>query len=205
MVTKGGKPALAQDFGVKSRAGEYARWRFLAVDPGDVHVGLAEFERKTDSNWYCVWAGEKTPNEFLPWFAEGLRKTRWEHVVVESWKLFPEAAKFYTGSDMPTSRLIGSITALAAFLPPVSDWLDEPVVVTYQDPQIKKPTRALLQRRKLQSVAKLLGVVGDHATDAELHGYKYLFDRKLPFENATQQKKRLDTEHIDLTHRHTLW
>lgn len=205
MVMKGGKPALARDFGVRSRADEHARWRFLAIDPGDEHVGLAEFERKIDGVWYCVWAGEMTPEQFLPWFVEGLQKLRWAHVVVESWKLFPESAKFYVGSDMPTSRLIGSIAALAEFLPPTSDWMDEPVVVTYQDPQIKVPTRSVLKRRKLRSVAKVLKVSGDHASDAELHGFKYMIDHGETFENTTQQERRLAAEHPPLTHSHALW
>ena len=88
-----GKPKLAKDFGAVSRGQEQARWRFLAVDPGDEHVGLAEFERKDDGVWYCVWAGEKRPPEFLRWFAEGLRTSRWESVAVESWRLFPESAE----------------------------------------------------------------------------------------------------------------
>lgn len=204
MVSKDGEFALSLDFGIRSRAEEYARWRFLAVDPGDEHVGLAEFERKIDGIWYCAWAGEKTPEEFLPWFAEGLQKLRWEHIVVESWRLFPESAKFYVGSDMPTSRLIGSIAALSEFLPTTGDWLDEPVV-TYQSPQIKVPIRSVLKRRKLRSVAKVLKVSGDHASDAELHGFKYLVDHKLTFENMTQQDRRLAAEHPPLTRSHALW
>ncbi|QBZ73229.1 holliday junction resolvase [Microbacterium phage Theresita] len=205
MVMKGGKPALARDFGVRSRALEHARWRFLSIDPGDEHVGLAEFERKADGVWYCVWAGEMTPEVFLPWFVEGLKMDRWEHVVVESWHLFPESAKFYVGSDMPTSRLIGSITALAAYIPDEGAWFDDPVVVTLQSPQIKVPTRSILKRRKLRSVAKVLKVSGDHASDAELHGFKYLVDHKLTFENTTQQERRLAAEHPPLTHSHALW
>lgn len=204
-MMKNGKVALAQDFGVRSRAAEHARWRFLAIDPGDEHVGLAEFERKQDGVWYCVWAGEMTPEGFLPWFAEGLQKVRWLHVVVESWRLFPESAKFYVGSDMPTSRLIGSIAALAAFLPPTSDWMDEPVEVTYQSPQIKIPTRSVLKRRKLRAMAKVLKVTGDHASDAELHGFKYLIDHGLTFENTTQQERRLAAGEHPLTHSHDLW
>lgn len=205
MVMKGGDFALAQDHGVKPPNSDHLRWRFLAIDPGDEHVGLAEFERKNDGVWYCAWAGEKTPEQFLPWFAEGLRKDRWEHVVVESWRLFPESAKFYVGSDMPTSRLIGSIEAMATYVPDADTWFDDPVAVTYQSPQIKVPTRSVLKRRKLRSVAKILKVSGDHASDAELHGFKYMIDHGLTFENVTQQERRLAVEHPNLTHSHTLW
>lgn len=205
MVMYKDKPALAEDFGVRSRAAEHARWRFLAIDPGDVHVGLAEFERKQDGIWYCVWAGEKTPDEFLPWYVEGIRKSRWLRVVVESWKLFPQAAPIYVGSDMPTSRLIGAIKALAAFCSPEGAWFDEAPKVVFQDPQIKVPTRGLLRKRKLRSTAKVLGVPLDHASDAELHGFKYLIDTKQTFENTTQQERRLRDVRPDLSHSHYLW
>lgn len=200
----GGKKADVWSVGVPETTPENYT-RMVAIDPGDAHVGLAEFERKRGGVWYCVWAGEMTPEAFLPWLAEGLRQGRWRHVVVESWKLFPESAKFYVGSDMPTSRLIGSISALAAFLPPTSDWLDEPVPVVFQDPQIKVPTRSVLKRRKLRAIAKVLKVAGDHASDAELHGFKYLIDHDLTFENVTQQQKRLAETSPDSTHNHALW
>uniref|UniRef100_A0AAU6R580 Holliday junction resolvase n=1 Tax=Micrococcus phage Olihed TaxID=3092209 RepID=A0AAU6R580_9CAUD len=207
MVMRNGKPALASDFGVKppSHTAAMRRWRFLAIDPGDEHVGLAEFECGPDKVWYCVWAGEKTPEEFLPWYVTGLRGDRWEWVVVESWHLFPESSKFYVGSDMPTSRLIGSIEALAAYIPEDGAWFDEPVAVTRQDPQIKIPTRSVLKRRKLRSIARVLKVSGDHASDAELHGFKYMVDHKLTFENVTQQERRLAATHPQLSHSHALW
>ena len=126
--------------------------------------------------------------------------------MCESWRLFPESAKFYVGADMPTSRLIGSITALAEFLHPTDNWLREgglPVVL--QSPQIKIPTRAVLKRRKLRSIAKVLKVSGDHASDAELHGFKYIIDQGETFENTTQQAARLARNPSSLTHSHSLW
>ena len=57
-------PKLKPDEGVQRR--------FLAIDPGDEHVGLAEFECRADEIWYCVWAGEMPPEAFLLWFAEGV-------------------------------------------------------------------------------------------------------------------------------------
>ncbi|QCQ57483.1 holliday junction resolvase [Microbacterium phage Sucha] len=202
MVKRNGKPAIARDFGVHPRDWSGSP-SFLAIDPGDVHVGLSEF-RRIDGVWYCVWAGEKTPDEFLDWYVDGLRTSRWVYVVVESWKLFPQAAPIYVGSDMPTSRLIGAIRALARFVPVDSGWFDEPMPVHLQDPQIKVPTRGVLKRRKLRSVAKILGVPADHASDAELHGYKFLIDQKEPINNTNQQNAYwADTR--DLTPRHSIW
>lgn len=202
MVMRKGKPAIAQDFGAKLRPQDH-RPAFLAIDPGDVHVGLAEFQQ-IDGVWYCIWAGEKTPDEFLEWYHEGLMLRRWVHVVIESWKLFPQAAPVYVGSDMPTSRLIGAIRALARFVPKDEGWFDGNVMTTLQDPQIKIPTRGYLKRRKLRSVAKILGIPLDHASDAELHGYKYLIDRKEPINSITQQNEYWKTTR-DLSGRHSIW
>lgn len=201
MVMRNGKPAIAQDFGIRPR--DWHRPSFLAIDPGDVHVGLAEFQQ-IDGTWYCVWAGEKTPDEFLPWFVEGIRLSRWVRVVVESWKLFPQAAPIYVGSDMPTSRLIGAIKAIAAFCSPDTGWMDEAPRVVMQDPQIKVPTRGVLRRRKLRSVAKILGIPLDHASDAELHGYKHLIDAKEPINNTNQQNAYW-AQTRDLSGRHSIW
>lgn len=196
---------VAKDFGVHLRH-RPGKTRFLCIDPGDVHVGLAEFQRVGDGEWFCAWAGEMTPDEFLVWYVEGLRQARWDHVVCESWKLFPESAKFYVGSDMPTSRLIGAIAALAAFVPTGDDWVAEPEPKLYfQDPQIKVPTRGWLKRRKMRSVARILGVTADHATDAELHGYKHLIDAEAPIGNATAQAEFWKDRPRELSLRHNLW
>lgn len=208
MVLRNGKPANGvTDFGVRPSPSSELVERFLTVDPGDVHVGVAEFTRFRGSGpWFCTWAAEFTPDTFLPWLVLGLQQRRWTHVVVESWRLFPKAAPIYIGSDMPTSRLIGAIAALVAFVPEDDAWFDEAVGLSLQDPQIKVPTRGYLKKRKLRSVAKILGVTLDHASDAELHGYKYLIDRNQPFNNATQQENYWrDVEQRELSPRHDLW
>lgn len=202
MKNREGKPAIAQDHGVKGpRSWHYPM--MLAIDPGDVHVGVAEFIR-IDGIWTCTWAHEYTPDTFLPWFVEGIRSGKWERVLLESWKLFPEAAKLYVGSDMPTSRLIGAIKAIAAFCAPEGAWFDEAPKVILQDPQIKVPTRSMLRRRKLRSVAKILGIPLDHAADAELHGYKWLFDNKERMTTVVEQD-RYWAGTRDLSPRHSIW
>lgn len=203
MVMRNGKPAIAADFGATAHP-EHSQSRFLAIDPGDVHVGLAEFSRRLvspEDPYVCTWAGEMRPEAFLPWYAEGLAKGRWFEVVVEGWTLFPEAAPIYVGSDMPTSRLIGAIEGLAQY-GSWNDlgWFDELTPVVRQSPQIKVPARSMLKRRKLRSIAKVLGVAGDHATDAELHGYKRLSDRNLPWENLTQMEVRLKDRRLSADH-----
>ena len=66
-------------------------------------------------------------------------------------------------------------------------------------------TRGVLKRRKLRSIAKVLGVPLDHASDAELHGFKHLYDHGETFENTTQQERRLAELSPDSTHQHALW
>jgi hypothetical protein len=204
MVMRNGKPAIAQDFGAKPSPAAVHKPRFIAIDPGDVHVGVAEFERQTGGEWLCRWAHEFTPETFEQWYVEGLQKSRWVRVVIEWWKLFPESAPMYIGSDMPTSRLIGAIQALARAVPSDAGWFDDEVPTYLQSPQIKVPCRALLKRRKLRSVAKILGIPGDHASDAELHGYKWLFDHHETIANAKAQDAFYANTR-DLSGRHSIW
>lgn len=197
-----GKHKLAGDYGAHPGF-QLHTTRFLSVDPGDVHVGVAEFVRVTGGVWFVEWAREMTPDEFLLYFFNGVRKHAWHWVVVEEWRLFPEQAPRSVGSDMPTSRLIGGIQALAKHAP-TSSWPDtgeDRLPVYFQSPKIKVPTRSWLKRRKMRSVAKIMKVAGDHATDAELHGYHYLIKQDEPVWNAVAQNKY----YPPLTASHDLW
>lgn len=181
------------------------RERILAVDPGDVHVGVAEFALYPSEPWRVTWAGEMTPPEFLEHLARYLPRSRWDRLVVEEWRLFPEHAPRAVGSDMPTSRLIGGIQALVRFLSNTpTDLGVEPIEPVMQSPQIKIPTRSWLHRRKLRSVAKMLGVTADHATDAELHGYYWLISNQKEIWNSTEQA-RMYAENPRLSHCHSIW
>lgn len=198
-----GKPKLAMDHGVPRPRVQPRQLRFLAVDPGDVHVGVAEFVRLPTGVWIVEWAGEKTPDEFLRFLHAGIRRHVWDWLVVEEWRLFPEHAPRAIGSDMPTSRLIGAIEALAKFTPEIS-WPDDGsdrVPVHLQSPKIKVPTRSWLRKRKLRSVAKMLKVAGDHATDAELHGYHFLVRSESSVWTTMDQNRM----HPQLTPSHDLW
>lgn len=203
VIGRDGKPKLAMDHGVAMPKERPRTRRFLAVDPGDVHVGVAEFEQVGSEPWRAVWAYEWRPDEFMEWLHLNLQRMRWDWLVVEEWRLFPEHAPRAVGSDMPTSRLIGSIQAIARFSPPATAWFDRgECPIHYQTPQIKVPTRSMLKRRKLRSVAKILKISGDHASDAELHGYHYLIRQDEPIWNATVQAQ---VSAPDLTPSQALW
>lgn len=85
----------------------------IAVDPGDVHVGVAYFVRDPDSphGWRCDDTQELTPEGF----ADGLAETfidqddDWEFLVYEKFRLYEDKAVEQTGSEFPTAKLIGVI------------------------------------------------------------------------------------------------
>lgn len=151
----------------------YERY-LLAVDPGDEHVGVAAFGLSRDG-WENAWSCEMTPDEFTSYLSMMAYLGRFDVIVVEEWRLFPQAAPLLVGSDMPTSQLIGVIKYIHRQTKMgTMRWPGPEVELYFQSPQIKKPTRSLLQARKMSSLAKWLKVPNDHATDAELHGWYHI-------------------------------
>lgn len=132
--------------------------KFISFDPGDVHVGVAVFDQGR-----CVQCMEQTPLGSLKMLLGLLKDKELDHVVIERYQLYPNKAMLQSGSDMLTSQLIGAMRALA--------WLYE-VPVTLQQAALKKPTEALIRRRNIE---RLSFGKGDHAKDAESHGYTYLW------------------------------
>ena len=132
--------------------------KFISFDPGDVHVGVAVFDQGR-----CVQCMEQTPLGSLKMLLGLLKDKELDHVVIERYQLYPNKAMLQSGSDMLTSQLIGAMRALA--------WLYD-VPVTLQQAALKKPTEALIRRRNIE---RLSFGKGDHAKDAESHGYTYLW------------------------------
>lgn len=132
--------------------------KFYAIDPGDVHVGVALFRGRR-----CVWAKEFTPKGILKHLGSHLIGS--EVLVIERYQLYPHLAQAQSGSDMLTSQLIGALRLLAC-------QLNVPVVI--QQAALKTPTENVIVKKKItrQSTGE-----GDHAKDAETHGYAYLFRR----------------------------
>lgn len=148
----------------------------VAVDPGGVHVGVCIFGHNI-KGWEPLWATEMTPTEFEDWYSAHCIHGEIDITVVEEWMLFPNTAGTQHGSDMPTSQLIGVIKYIFrnTLHIPMRDFgrTEEPQLV-FQSTKIKKPTRSILKARNLASVAKVMKIPGDHALDAELHGYHYV-------------------------------
>lgn len=79
--------------------------KVLAVDPGDVHVGVASLD---DGKF--EWAVEMKPAELVERI---LYSKPPDVLVIESFALDPGRAAAQTGSPMRTAELIGAVKALA--------------------------------------------------------------------------------------------
>lgn len=92
----------------------------IAIDPGDVYVGVAFFEttgdpwrESEDKTWSCVDAQELTPDEFVDAFALSLLDgDSYDAVIFERFRLYEDKSGEQVGSEFPTSQLIGVIKYL---------------------------------------------------------------------------------------------
>lgn len=131
--------------------------RRVAIDPGDIHVGVAVF---VGAN--CIEAYEVEPAEIL------VRMERWmvtealDEVIVEAFRLYPWMAKNQGFSEFLTPQLIGAIKYVVARFGNMQ--------VIEQPATVKKPVQAQLKASGIKSVAKA-NKAGGHAFDAELHGW----------------------------------
>lgn len=176
MPRKDGKPPARQP---SPHAGVgQAHWapsRMVSIDPGDVHVGVAAWHRTLEA-WECTLAVEMTPETAVEYLSRELLQGRVDLVVVEDFRLQPDKAMAQVGSDMPTAQLIGVIKYLVGGLANAkSRWPSQPVELILQQPTIKNPTDSIRRAKSHEFRAKLDGVTGDHATDAELHGLYHLW------------------------------
>lgn len=181
--------------------------RLLAVDPGDVHVGLALFTYGPDDDGDdaadCERAWETDPETAIDYIASSMLNYEIDVLVVEEFRLYPDKAKQLTGSTMGTCELIGQIKwAHRLDARRRRDIVEETVKLRLvkqrqaeidrnagidlilQPAAIQTPTTGLLRRRGIKSVAKAsqreireAGGEGDHALSAELHGWHYLLRR----------------------------
>lgn len=137
----------------------------LAIDPGEVHCGVALFEKRK-----CYAAYEMAPHELLAAVERWLQEGCVQAMVVEEFRLYASKAATQVGSQIKTVEVIG-----------VLRWLwakhGEGVIWREQGASIKKPTQAILAAKKVRSTAKQ-EKAGGHALDAELHGWHYLLNGK---------------------------
>lgn len=155
----------------------------VAVDPGDVHVGMAVFVEEEDGTPHCAWAEEYTPDDCADYVAGGLYRGEIGVLVVERFTLYADKALAQVGSQMETSELIGVLKYLVRVHNQYvlgdskatirstgagDPWRGEPVRMWIQGADIKKAIRAQMQARGIERD----GVgVGTHHGDALEHGW----------------------------------
>lgn len=132
-----------------------------SVDPGDVHVGLAEWHGTG-----CVRASETTPVQIEDrLYGMLLNDFPIDRVVIERFALRGELMYQQQGSEFLTSQLIGSLRFICrSFGVPVT-------IQTAQQHKVvlkRDPWRTWPQRRWVSYGH------GPHAKSAELHGYFFI-------------------------------
>ena len=132
----------------------------IAIDPGAEHCGVAVFR-----GGECVYVGEKSPTDLFDWWGVGEAlygnpKGLFDVVIMEAFRLYPGVASAQSWSTFGTVEVIGVLRERCR---------REGVLFVTQPASAKKATRAIL---KAQGV--VLKGKGDHAKDAELHGWHYL-------------------------------
>lgn len=150
--------------------------RTLAIDPGGVHVGMALF-----LDVECQTAWEMAPAEAIAELRDFILGGLIDKLVIEEFRLYPWLADTLSYSDFPTVQLIGALKLVWATNGGV-DWSGsgaKTVELVMQPATIKKPTRQILKAKKVKSQAKIMKA-GNHAADAELHGYHHLMRLPAP-------------------------
>lgn len=131
----------------------------VAIDPGDVHCGMAIGVDRVEAAWECA------PWEAIQFVKDWLAGGGGEALVVEGFWLYPDKAMSQVGGQLKTVELIGVLRYLHAVGGEGVNWAE-------QQASIKVPTRSILSARKIKSVAKA-SKAGGHAADAELHWHYY--------------------------------
>lgn len=182
--------------------------KVIAVDPGDRWTGVAFFATDAEGKWFCEDAQEFDPHDFEDALAQLIFDrdgTPPPTVVIEKWRLYGDKAKQQTGSEFEACQHIGVIKYLVRANNAHAEKHDEAeaagkmmtcelqgkmcadpahrpqrIDVVVQGAEIKKPTRGILNHKKIKSVAKPIAkeLYGnrDHIVDAELHGWKHILD-----------------------------
>jgi hypothetical protein len=160
---------------------------FYAVDPGDIHVGLAEFR-----GGRCVAASETRPEEFCDMLFDlssesdrsaGPNGVRGEMapdlVVLERFALRGELMAQQQGSEFLTSQMIGTIRFICrrGGIPLVVQTPQQHKTVLKRQPWKDWPLRRWTSYGH-----------GPHAKSAELHGYFYVQERLRELGTARMQE-----------------
>lgn len=149
--------------GAYSPEREIRGWGYvLAVDPGEVHVGVAEF-----SKGRCAWTREFGPEQFYEFLEKvcALGSVRASGVVVvEEFRLYPGKAAAQSWSQLKTVEVIGTIRYITGYYG---------VTMVEQGAHIKKVARARMGAQGVVNLA-VEQRLGRHCADAVEHGWFYI-------------------------------
>jgi hypothetical protein len=126
---------------------------WLSIDPGDVHVGYASWDRDV-----CTAAVEMTPDECVDTISDLVAFGVLGLLVVERYTLYPWMAAQQSHSEMWTPQLIGALTHLA-----------RRANVPLYKPQASK-LNGVYKTPLAARLHKYHGSGSKHAKDAEAHG-----------------------------------
>ena len=156
----------------------------LAIDPGDVHIGLAcgvalrDGDPGSDELVYAFEMGH-TPALFA--IHTAIQAGWIDLLIVEEWRLYPDKAMQQVGSEMLTAQMIGAIRWMVAHK---HRWQSEVESATQaelkpqlvmQPASIQNTTKAYLRKLGIERTS----VKGaDHALSAELHWWKYVLGHR---------------------------
>ena len=150
-------------------------YRMWSIDPGTKYVGLACWSRSAVSSaWHVDSVATLTPDEFLVQFANEMLAGTLQHVVYERFIVEAARAPMLAGDELEVVQMIGALKWIFKQCSTNNDWPGYTPVLVGQTNKIKKPTAGLLRMRGIKSMARKTKQPGDHAFDAELHGYHYL-------------------------------
>lgn len=131
--------------------------KLVAVDPGDLHVGIA-----TWSSQEGIRSNEVSPEECCQFV--DLLDEDWT-LIVEEFRLYPTKASAQSWSPMLTAELIGALKWIAR---------QKRISVVLQPAYIKVPTLRRCTAKRLEWKVRSV-----HESDARLHLFYYLLRRKL--------------------------
>lgn len=162
-----------------------------AFDPGDVYTGVAYFrtpdgvrdpeKRNPEAikyGWFCYDAKVVPPEVAEDELARDLLTGRVLYVVWERFRLYPDKAQEQSSSEFRTAQSIGAYRFITR---QVNDRRLElgyrEIDVQVYGAEAKRPAREILRKKGIKSTARRLKAgPGEHAVDAELHGWHRIFD-----------------------------
>lgn len=145
--------------------------RALFIDPGDVHVGMAEFVEISTDTWSCVNTWEIGPSLGEEMMATIIGDNKHAIIGYERWRLFGHLAQQQAGSEFRAVQFIGVLKYLHRRNPGNSQ-------LVVQDPNVQPVAERLAKHRGLP-LYSVTHKFGNHAKSAELHGIYYFTSRGL--------------------------